>query len=304
MPRCASSAPSSACPPASGQGQALALRALVDVASIELIGRLGKVPYWSCFGASPADPGVAAEIQDWYDTMAARPTEIIGWFQAQLALRRVYDGPVDGAVNPALKEAVASYRATLGLSREPKLSLDFFRAYLGADHGALAGRLASAPAAPAAPAAAVALPVATVPAALGLRIAAANGAQRFARGEAVQLTVRPSRDAYVYCYLQDENRKVTRFFPNRFQRDARVPGGTMLQLPGAMRFEIAMNPRGVQETVACFATETDVLPRLRGDLSVADLAPLPVDSIEQVHGAFVQASGGSFVRESFLLRAR
>lgn len=288
-------------PTGTGQGQAQALRALVDVASIELIGRLARVPYWTCFGAGPADPGVAAEIQDWYDTMAARPTEIIGWFQSQLALRRVYDGPLDGVVNPALKEAVARYREALGLSREAKLSLDFFQAYLGTDHGALASRLAAAPVAPAA---AVTLPVAASPAALGLRIAAANGAQRFARGEAVQLTVRPSRDAYVYCYLQDENRKVTRFFPNRFQRDARVPGGTTLLLPGAMRFEIVMNGRGVQETVACFATETDLLPLLQSGASAGDLAPLPVDSIEQVHGAFLQASGGSFVRESFLLRTR
>lgn len=288
-------------PTGTGQGQAQALRALVDVASIELIGRLSKVPYWTCFGAGAADPGVAAEIQDWYDTMAARPAEIIGWFQAQLALRRVYDGPLDGAVNPALKEAVASYRDALGLSREPKLSLDFFHAYLGADHGALASRLASTRATPAV---AVALPVAPPRAALGLRIAAASGAQRFARGEAVQLTVRPSREAYVYCYLQDETRKVTRFFPNRFQRDARVAAGTTLQLPGAMRFEILMNPRGVPETVACFATETDVLARLPSSVTAGDLAPLPVDSIEQVHAAFVQASGGSFVRESFLMRVR
>jgi hypothetical protein len=116
--------------------------------------------------------------------------------------------------------------------------------------------------------------------------------------------VRPSRDAFVYCYLQDENRKVTRFFPNRFQRDARVPGGSTLQLPGAMRFEIAMNPRGVPETVACFATETDVLPRLPSSVDAGDLAPLALDSLDQVHGAFVQASGGSFVRESFVMRAR
>ena len=288
-------------PSGTGQGREQALRALVDLASIELIGRLGKIPYWTCFGAGTSDPGVAAEIQNWYDTMAARPAEIIGWFQAQLALRRVYDGPLDGAVNPALKEAVASYREALGLSREPKLSLDFFQAYLGADHGALAGRLASAPKAPAA---AVALPVAAPQAALGLRIAAANGAQRFARGEAVQLTVQPSRDAYVYCYLQDEDRKVTRFFPNRFQRDARVAAGTTLQLPGAMRFEILMNRRGATETVACFATETDVLARLPSGVNAGDLAPLPVDSIEQVYGAFVQASGGSLVRDSFLMRAR
>jgi len=295
-------------PTGTGQGQAQALRALVDVATIELIGRLGKVPYWTCFGAGPADPGVAAEIQDWYDMMAARPTEIIGWFQAQLALRRAYDGPLDGAVNPALKEAVAAYRGALGLSREPKLSLDFFQAYLGADHAALASRLASGSAARAdptpAPAAAVALPVAAPQAELGLRIAAANGAQRFARGEAVQLTVRPTRDAYVYCYLQDEDRKVTRFFPNRFQRDARVAAGTTLHLPGAMRFEILMNARGAPETVACFATETDVLARLPSGVDAGDLAPLPVDSMEQVHGAFARASRGSFVGDSFLMRAR
>ena len=58
------------------------------------------------------------------------------------------------------------------------------------------------------------------------------------------LTVRPSRDAFVYCFHEDENRKITRFFPNRFHRDSRVDAAAGVQLPGSMRFEIVMNSRG------------------------------------------------------------
>ena len=49
-----------------------------------------------------------------------------------------------------------------------------------------------------------------------------NQQTRFARGESFSLALAPSQDAHVYCYLQDENAKVIRFFPNRFSRDSRI----------------------------------------------------------------------------------
>jgi hypothetical protein len=277
---------------AAGEGQAQALRALVELSSIELFGRLAKVPYWTCVGITAADATVAAEIQDWYDVMAARPAEIIGYFQQQLRTRRVYNGPIDGAVNEPFKDAVARYRAALGLSREPQLSLDFFKAYLGADHRELEARV---------PPAATTFPVNPGP--LALHIAALNDARRFARGEAIQLTIRPSRDAHVYCYLQDEHRKISRFFPNRFQRDSRVEP-TGVQLPGAMRFEIVLNPHGVQETVACFATERDVLPQLPAGVNAGDFDPLQVASLDQLRNAFAKVSGGALAQDSFQIRPK
>ena len=277
-------------------GQAQALRALAELSSIELFGRLAKVPYWTCLGVSDADEAVAAEISDWYDAMAARPAEIIKYFQLQLRVRRVYDGPIDGVVNAQLKDAVARYREALGLSREPKLSLDFFKAYLGADHNQLAARVQPTVVA-AAPSSNPAVP-------LSLRVGTLNDVQRFARGEAVQLSIRPNRDAHVYCFLQDEKRQITRFFPNRFQRDSRVQPASGLQLPGAMRFEIAMNPRGVPETVACFATERDVLPELPAGLNAGDFDPLPVTSLDQVRTAFANASAGALAQDSFQIRPR
>jgi peptidoglycan hydrolase-like protein with peptidoglycan-binding domain len=288
------------------EGQAQALRTLVEMASIELFGRLAKVPYWTCLGATDEDPDVQAEIRDWYDAMVARPTEIIEYFQLQLRMRRVYDGPVDGVVNPQIKEAVARYREALGLSREPKLSQDFLRAYLKADHRQLEGKVqpvppapvAEAPAAPV-PAAAAKPAAAAAPGPLALRVATANDVRRFARGEAVQLTVRPNRDAHVYCFLQDENQRISRFFPNRFQKDSRVGAAQGVSLPGQMRFEIRMNPRGVQETVSCFATERDVLPDLPAGVAGGDFDPLPVGSLEQVRTLFVNATGGVLAQEYF-----
>lgn len=301
--------------PGGGDGFARALRAVIEVGAIELVGRLARVPYWTCLGATDANPAVAAEIQDWYDSMAARPSDIIGFFQGQLRLRRIYDGPIDGTVNGELKEAVARYREALGLSREPKVSLDFFKAYLGADHHRFEAQLAPAPAAagnasaqpvslpaPPLPAPPVAPSVSTAP--LTLRIAAANDARRFARGSAVQLTIRPSRDAHVYCFLQDEHHKIMRFFPNRFQSDSRVQPDRGLQLPGAMRFEIVMNARGAQQTVACFATDHDVLAQLPAPLTAGDFETLPVASLEQVRGAFASVTGGALAQQSFQLQAK
>jgi hypothetical protein len=275
-----------------------AQRALAELAVIELFGRLSKVPYWSCLGAAADNPAVAAEIQDWYDAMAARPAEIVTYFQQQLRIRQAYDGPIDGTVSNEFKDAVVRTRGALGLSREPKLSLDLFKAYLNADVAGLQAKIkATAPAATAAPVAA--------PTPLTLQVASSADGRRLARGEAVQLSIRPSRDAHVYCYLQDEKRQVTRFFPNRFQRDSRVAPATGLQLPGSQRFELTMNKGGVPETVACFATERDVLAELPPGVNGGDFQPLPASAtLDQVRQAFVKASGGALAHESLELRAR
>ena len=122
----------------------LVLRSLVEAASIEVFGRLAKVPYWSCLGQRSDDPAVSAEISDWYDTMATRPKEIIEYFQGQLGLRGAYAGPVDGSVSAEFNDSVARYREALGLSREPRLTKDFMQAFLAADHRAVKAKLAPA----------------------------------------------------------------------------------------------------------------------------------------------------------------
>ena len=292
-----------------------ALRTLARAATIEIFGRLAKVPYWTCLGQKADDPAVTAEIGDWYDAMATRPKEIIEYFQGQLRLRGAYAGPIDGAPSVPFNDAVARYREALGLSREPRLTRDFLQAYLGANHRELKAKVAVAPAQAPAPQAvaapvstavpaAVAVPAAAVVPPLAVQVGTENDVRAFKQEELIRLTVRPTRDAHVYCFLQDENRKISRFFPNRFQRDSRVDAGVGLQLPGAMRFEIRMNGKGVQETVACFATERDVLAELPAALSAADFTPLPAASLDEVRDAFRRAARGGFAQASFDVRPK
>lgn len=303
------------------EGLSQALRTLVELASIEVVGRLARVPYWTCLGATDADPDVQNEIRDWYDAMLANPAEMIEYFQRQMRQRKLYNGPVDGVVNPELMEAVARYREVLGMSREPKLSLDLFRAYLRADHRALAAKISQSSAAPAAAAqpaatatpvpapaaavtAAVATPATAAAAPLRLLVESSNNATVFKRGELVNLVVKPNRDAHVYCYLRDETARIQRFYPNRFARDSLVPAARPLQLPGAMRFQIVANNKGVRETVACFATESDVMADLPPTVAGADFDPLAVTSIEQLRAAFASTTRNSFGEGYFNVEIR
>jgi curli biogenesis system outer membrane secretion channel CsgG len=299
------------------EGQAQALRGLVELAAVELVGKLTKTPYWSCLDvANPAaNEETRLEMFDWYHSMAATGTELMTWFQKQLRHRRFYDGPIDGRPNPAIDQAIASYRGALGLSREPLLSEDFFYAFLAADHGRIqrpeqAARHVAPPAVAAAPAAtprsAGSPAPASAPAAMPLRLSLTHPRQqtRFERGESYSLALTPSRDAHVYCYLQDEDAQVIRFFPNRFSRDSLVAAARPLTLPGAQRFQLTMNQKGVTETVSCFATPEDVAASLPPALVGTDFEPLPGATLELLRAAFEKASGGKVAQENFRVQAR
>jgi curli biogenesis system outer membrane secretion channel CsgG len=281
------------------EGQAQALRGLVELAVIELVGKLTRTPYWTCLGVTDgaANDEINQEISDWYYAMAANPPELIGYFQYQLRRRGFYEGPVDGAFNPAIDEAIANYRVALGLSNQALLDPAFFEAFLLTDHTRI-----PRPAKPAVLAPAQGKAPAGAP--LRLKLASANNQTRFAPGERFSVLVQPSEDAHVYCYLQDENAKITRFYPNRFAKDSLVPAAQPLRLPGSMRFELVMNTKGVKETVSCFGTRRDVSAALPGQMLGTDFVPLAVGSIDQIRTAFAAASGGTVTEEILHVQAK
>ena len=310
---------------AKAEGQTQALRGLVELAAVELIGKLTKTPYWTCLGVTDPKKNdeTRLEMFDWYHAMASTRIELIAYFQNQLRRRAFYDGPIDGEFNPAIDEAIANYRAALGLSREAVLNEEFFYAFLSADHTkikrpdqparyvaptSVAGAPASIPvaasAASAKPAAAAAAAAASPAAPLKLSVTAPRQQTRFARGESISLSLAPSQDAHVYCYLQDEESKVIRFFPNRFARDSRIAADQPLTLPGAMRFQLTMNTKGVPETISCFATQRDVMASLPQALVGTDFEPLPGATLESIRGAFLKASGGTLAQENFRVQAK
>lgn len=302
---------------AKAEGQTQALRGLVELAAVELIGKLTKTPYWTCLGVSEPTKNEETRLEmfDWFYAMASTRIELIAYFQNQMRRRAFYDGPIDGEFNAAIDEAIANYRAALGLSREALLNEEFFYAFLAADHTRIKrpdqparhvapATVAAAPEATATPVA-VAAAAATAPtASLRLSLTTPKQQTRFAPGESINLSLAPSQDAYVYCYLQDEDAKVIRFFPNRFATDSRINAAQPLALPGAMRFQFTMNTKGVPETISCFATQRDVMASLPQALVGTDFEPLPGASLDRIRSAFLKASGGTLAQENFRVQAK
>ena len=180
------------------EGTAQALRTLSELASIELIGKLTKVPYWTCLGAKDDDPGVMTEITDWWETMAANPMSLVAYFQQQMIARQLYAGEVNGKVDDALLHAIELYQRAMGDQSSSTLTFEFFRDYLRTDHaklqdkaiallkdnpapplptaGGSAGAVAGAAPAAGNPAGAVAIPVAAKSAGAAASLASPDSA--------------------------------------------------------------------------------------------------------------------------------
>lgn len=284
------------------EGTAQALRTLVELAAVELFGKLTKVPYWVCLGGTTADEEVKGEISDWYTGLFAQPGEFVAYWQQQMRVRGLYDGEVNGEPDEMLTKAVTAYREALGMQKSAKLDLEFFTAYLNANHYEVApkakelfARDQSGPK--------PALPSATDTSPVRISIASLKGGNQFRRGEEIGLAITPTRDAYVYCYMQDENRAIQRFFPNRFNRDALV-SQRGVRVPGQMKFKINANSKGLQEQIACYAANRDVFADLPPNVGAGDFENLQVKSLDEVRVAFGKVAGSSLGVATFPIHVR
>ncbi|MEO8104282.1 MAG: DUF4384 domain-containing protein [Betaproteobacteria bacterium] len=286
------------------EGQSQALRNLVEMAVVELFGKLTKTPYWLCMGATAKDETVKNEIGDWFQSMFAEPGEFVGYWQQQMRIRGVYTGDVNGEADDGLRDAIMAYREAMGLEKSAKLDVDFFTAYLGANHYEVAPK-AKEKLASYRTAAAVEVAKAADPSPIALSVASVKGGNQFKKGERLTIKVTPSRDAYVYCFMQDDTRQIARFFPNRFTKDALVSSKKGIQLPGDKSFNIDVNTKGVQEQIVCFGANRDVFADVVPTIGGGDIdVPTPIKTIPELKSVFEKAVGPSLGVGNFTINVR
>jgi hypothetical protein len=105
--------------------------------------------------------------------------------------------------------------------------------------------------------------------------------------------------------MQDENRKVARFFPNRFAKDALVNSKTGLQLPNGKEFSISANTKGLQEHVVCFGASKDVYADVVPYIGGGDIdIPAQIQSLDQLKAVFEKAVGPSLGVGMFTLNVQ
>jgi hypothetical protein len=277
------------------EGQSQALRSLVELGSIEVYGKLLKIPYWTCLGNAADQADVSAEISDWWESLAGDTPALVRWLQQQMRTRGLYEGKVDGVATDALLRAVNTYKAALGLPADGQLNGEFFRAYMTADHQAIERqRLQSAPklAAQPAPPGSTAAPQPPGGGELLVQDRRGRGVA-YDRGQHYEVLVRPPRDGNLYCWLIDEDQHLNQFFPAPEKRSASVRGGADIVFPGPLDFVLFASRSGKRETVACAQTDRDLgfSPIADGSSSVRDLNALK--------GTIQRLSGGAFTLGAF-----
>jgi peptidoglycan hydrolase-like protein with peptidoglycan-binding domain/curli biogenesis system outer membrane secretion channel CsgG len=270
------------------EGMHAAVRNLVELSTIEVLGKLTQVPYWRCLQIDQTNPAVEAQAREWFDDMSAR--EQVVFVQRALASQGLYDAPITGELDPATKGAVARYQADNGLLADGRIDFDVYASLihqdlaLGRQPDPLFGESAQAAAAQ------------LRPNPLTLTLATPNGAHPvYQVNQSLDLTAIVSQDSYVYCYYQDGGGAVTRIFPNQFQPDAHVIAGRPLKVPGEARFDIVFDRPHAHEAVACLASPAELGLRLPPTLKTPDLKPMPVKSLDEVVAAYHRLDGAGVV---------
>lgn len=295
-----------------------ALRNLIELASIELIGRLVKIPYWQCVGIPESSPEIQQEMEDWFYAMRAH-NELVPYVRGQLISRGYYPMTISNE-SAAMSQAIQSYQRSLGVAADGKLNYRFFKQILtGNAAGAQLATKATAPkpaptpapvyaagtpAAKPAPAPVAAPASQAVSQSVNLTLRSNSGRELFSPGETVSLVAGTDNSAYLFCFYTDASNNTQRFFPNRFQADNFVSAGSTVQLPGNMPFDITADQNGKTEYVTCFASAQNVYHDLPNVIRTYDFEDLDIRSIEEVRQGFAAASNGQADEAQIAIRTR
>jgi Domain of unknown function (DUF4384) len=254
------------------EGVAQSLRNMIELATIELTGKLLRLPYWTCLNLDVKNPEIQREMEDWFLSMQGS-AETARFFQEQLRFRKFYDGPTDGKTNAAYTSALAAYRQAVGTNTTGEPDFAVWQSFL----------LSPIPTPPAKPF--VAEKVAD---GKNIALTLQVSKTRYRKGEPVELTVSASQAAYVYCYVQSPSTgKIQRIFPNRFARDPRIEANKPLVLPGDQGFKVAAGGDDAkQQVLGCLATEREIYNDLPPPLRWGDFEDIKLGTFEEIRDAF------------------
>lgn len=279
---------------ARSDGPAQAARNMVELATVELVGKLIRAPYWQCLGVPDADKEIQREMDDWFFSMDE--TERVQFLKERMREARYYDGAIDGNTDAAYSSALRAYRKALNVAETGPVDLALFKVFItqSAPLGPLVNiprrKLAATSSGTSASQGAtepVALPevasttATTPPFTLTQQSTLTKGVT------ALTLSVQVQTPGYLYCYAQDPvTRRIQRIFPNRFRRDPRVEPGAPLLLPGRSNF--VLNPAA---EFACLHAPREVYGELPPPLRWGDFEDIKASRFEEIRDMFSQASG-------------
>lgn len=277
------------------QGAGAAVRLLVDLAAIELVGKWAKIPYWQCIDYEQNHPEFKRQMRAWYEEQSA--TDRINLAQRVLQAQGVWSGPVDGNDSTALRNALATYQASLDMTPVGTVNFETYTGLLRNYVGMSAeDKLASSysPQSNELKLREHALPM-NEPAHNGLTVALLGQKEpKLQIGNSVVLRIAPARSGFLYCYYKDAANVVSQIYPNPQQQAVVAQGNMGLMVPDVSQSNsfLIETARAGTEQVYCAMTAKPLTGRVPAALTNAKLEPLAgVTTIETVQQQ-VQAQEG------------
>jgi len=265
-----------------GEGLHQAVRTLVDLSTIEVLGRLTEVPYWKCLQIEHTNPAVIAETREWFEDMDDdERVEVVQYF---LESSGYYSGDVTGELDQQTKDAIGRYQVANDLIADARINFDLYASLLNDD--LLFDHFGASKVAKAKPSSAEPAAIDQADLELDLEADSADDGS-FELNSELTIWATPSQDAHVYCYYVDTNGRVSRIFPNRFQSNSYLPGGSTVQVPGdEAGFDIHLDHISEEEQIACVASSRELALRLPEAMKQQDLTAIPVATIDDVIDAY------------------
>ena len=293
-------------------GTGAALRTLVDLAMIELVGKWARVPYWQCLTLDQTHPLFQRQMHEWYEEsgQAGRFQLLKASLMRHGYLPRQTGQPSEqlAVTSPVMRQALARFQVDRGLTPTGIIDFATYESALSKfvelrEDGSL-GRIGWSNSGPHQIDAAEGTNVAAMdltkaaPWALDLQIEnpqPAGERPAFTEGEQIFMSATVTRASHLYCYFVDSSGGVMRLLPNALQSHSLVSANHAVRIPDWM----APNPgfivdagRPGSEAAICLATAEEAMPKLPAEMQGPALATMPgVRGIEGVQQRFEAALG-------------
>ena len=106
-------------------------------------------------------------------------------------------------------------------------------------------------------------------------------------GERLHLLIETDRNAWLYCFYRQSDRKWFKIFPNAYYADPVIRGDRMHTIPDEnYPFDFNITEPAGMELVKCFAVNRDVAGDLPPELRGLDVRPLPAGMDVRLPGVF------------------
>ena len=276
-----------------------AVRTLVELGAIEIMGKLTQVPYWECLDIETSNTYVQTQIEDWYRSLSRE--ELLKFVQAKLIALNLYDGEVNGYESDELKSVIALYKSKQGLIADSKLNYMLYYKLISeptpihTEHESLLTKVIEeqqdtvmAPGQqPKTIKKEVQQPLAlesTRLTPLELLLTSSRGDKPiYKKGEDAHIHATVSIDSHLYCYYQPSNGQIIKIFPNRFATESRVTAGNTIYVPSNERFSIKMEQTRSKEQVLCIASYEELEKKMPTELKSKSLQPVSLERLSKIY---------------------